>query len=50
VAEGIESSTSLRAVTELGVDVAQGYFVACPYTSAQLDAFLATQPSSSTAR
>jgi diguanylate cyclase (GGDEF)-like protein len=43
VAEGIESSTSLRAVTELGVDVAQGYFVACPYTSAQLDAYLSTR-------
>jgi diguanylate cyclase len=42
VAEGIESSTSLTAVEELGVDVAQGYFVACPYTSAQLDAFLAS--------
>ena len=41
VAEGIESSTSLAAVEELGVDVAQGYFVACPYTSDQLDAFLA---------
>jgi diguanylate cyclase (GGDEF)-like protein len=42
VAEGIESSTSLHAVAELGVDVAQGYFVACPYTSSQLDAHLAT--------
>jgi diguanylate cyclase (GGDEF)-like protein len=42
VAEGIESSTSLQTVQELGVDVAQGYFVACPFTSAQLDGFLAT--------
>ena len=41
VAEGIESSTSLRAVTELGVDIAQGYFVACPFTSTQLDDYLA---------
>jgi diguanylate cyclase len=42
VAEGIESGLSLQTVEELGVDVAQGYFVACPYTSAQLDAHLAT--------
>jgi diguanylate cyclase (GGDEF)-like protein len=40
VAEGVESSTGLHAVEELGVDVAQGYFVACPFTSAQLDAYL----------
>ena len=42
VAEGIESERSLRTVTELGVDIAQGYFVACPYTSAQLDLHLDT--------
>jgi len=44
VAEGIESETGLRAVGELGVDVAQGYYVACPYTSAQLDGYLAQPP------
>jgi diguanylate cyclase len=42
VAEGIESERSLRTVEELGVDIAQGYFVACPYTSAQLDLHLDT--------
>jgi diguanylate cyclase (GGDEF)-like protein len=40
VAEGIESPLCLRAVRELGVDVAQGYHVACPFTSRQLSGFL----------
>jgi diguanylate cyclase len=41
VAEGVETSTDLESVRRLGVDVAQGYFVAHPLTSAQLDDFLA---------
>jgi len=40
VAEGIESSQSLKAVHELGIDIAQGYFIACPFTTDQLDEFL----------
>ena len=44
VAEGIESERSLRTVEELGVDIAQGYFVACPYTSSQLDLHLDAMP------
>ena len=40
VAEGIETSESLKAVHDLGIDVAQGYFIACPFTSDQLDEFL----------
>ncbi len=40
VAEGVETSVDLEAVRRLGVDVAQGFFVAHPLTSAQLDDFL----------
>jgi len=50
VAEGIESSTSLHAVTELGVDVAQGYFVACPYSTTQLEDYLTSRSARARAR
>ena len=33
-----------RPSSELGVDIAQGYFVACPYTSSQLDLHLDAMP------
>jgi EAL domain-containing protein (putative c-di-GMP-specific phosphodiesterase class I) len=40
VAEGIEDSEALKAVHEMGIDIAQGYFIACPFTADQLDEFL----------
>ncbi len=43
VAEGVETSLDLESVRRLGVDVAQGFFVAHPLTSAQLDDFLDTR-------
>jgi diguanylate cyclase (GGDEF)-like protein len=42
VAEGIETSTSLDMLEELGADIGQGYFLARPLTSAQLDEYLAS--------
>jgi len=44
VAEGVENSASLQLLVAQGVDIAQGYFVACPFTSSQLREFL-RQPS-----
>jgi diguanylate cyclase (GGDEF)-like protein len=41
VAEGIETPESLRMLQEIGADIGQGYFIARPLTSAQLDDFLA---------
>jgi diguanylate cyclase (GGDEF)-like protein len=40
VAEGIEDSATLKAVHDMGIDIAQGYFIACPFTQRQLDEFL----------
>jgi EAL domain-containing protein (putative c-di-GMP-specific phosphodiesterase class I) len=40
VAEGIESSRSFDSLSNVGVDVIQGNFVAYPLTSADLDVFL----------
>jgi len=42
VAEGIETSASLKMLEEIGADIGQGYFIAQPLTSLQLDKFLAT--------
>jgi diguanylate cyclase len=41
VAEGIETAESLKVLEELGADIGQGFFIAHPLTSAQLDDFLA---------
>ena len=40
VAEGIENIHSLTVVSSLGVDLGQGYFVAVPFSSKQLEEFL----------
>jgi EAL domain-containing protein (putative c-di-GMP-specific phosphodiesterase class I) len=40
VAEGIEDSATLLAVQAMGVDVAQGYFLGCPFTYDQLVEYL----------
>jgi diguanylate cyclase (GGDEF)-like protein len=40
VAEGIETAQSLRVLQELGADIGQGFYIAHPLTSAQLDDFL----------
>ena len=40
VAEGAEKTSNLNALAYLGVDIAQGFFIARPLTSVQLDAFL----------
>ena len=44
VAEGIESEQCLRTVRELGVDIAQGYYVAGPFSATQLERFLKDRP------
>jgi len=36
VAEGVELESDLRLVAELGVDLAQGYFLATPLAAAEL--------------
>jgi EAL domain-containing protein (putative c-di-GMP-specific phosphodiesterase class I) len=41
IAEGIETSTNLTMLEEMGADIGQGYFIAKPLTSAELDDFLA---------
>lgn len=41
VAEGIETSETLRLVRRLGADVGQGYFISRPLTRDQLDDYLA---------
>jgi EAL domain-containing protein (putative c-di-GMP-specific phosphodiesterase class I) len=41
VAEGIESSSNHRLLRDLGADVAQGYFIARPKTSQEIDDYLA---------
>jgi EAL domain-containing protein (putative c-di-GMP-specific phosphodiesterase class I) len=41
IAEGIETSTNLTTLEEMGADIGQGYFIAKPLTSAELDDFLA---------
>jgi diguanylate cyclase (GGDEF)-like protein len=40
VAEGIETEQSLAILQELGADIGQGFYIAHPLTSAQLDDFL----------
>ena len=40
VAEGIETEQSLSVLQELGADIGQGFYIARPLTSAQLDDFL----------
>ncbi|HLK45781.1 MAG TPA: EAL domain-containing protein, partial [Acidimicrobiales bacterium] len=40
VAEGIETEQSLAVLQELGADIGQGFYIARPLTSAQLDDFL----------
>jgi diguanylate cyclase (GGDEF)-like protein len=40
VAEGIESAQSLEVLEQLGADIGQGFYIAHPLTSAQLDDFL----------
>ncbi len=44
VAEGIESDQCLRTVRDLGVDVAQGYYVAGPFNAVQLERYLDDRP------
>jgi diguanylate cyclase (GGDEF)-like protein len=44
VAEGIETEEVLRSLQSLGADIGQGYLIARPLTSEQLDEYLA-QPS-----
>ena len=41
VAEGAEKMNNLNSLAYLGVDIAQGFFIARPLTSRELDAFLA---------
>jgi diguanylate cyclase (GGDEF)-like protein len=41
VAEGIETSASLEILQEIGAEIGQGYFIAQPLTSLQLEDFLA---------
>lgn len=41
VAEGIETAQNLRVLEDLGADIGQGFFIAHPLTSVQLDDFLA---------
>lgn len=41
VAEGVEDSNTLESLRRLGADVAQGFHIALPLTSNQLDSFLA---------
>jgi EAL domain-containing protein (putative c-di-GMP-specific phosphodiesterase class I) len=41
VAEGIETSSSLKMLQEIGADIGQGYFIAQPLTLVQLYRFLA---------
>lgn len=41
VAEGVETETTLAALTEMGCDVAQGYVVSRPLTAAAIDAWRA---------
>ena len=40
VAEGIETAQSLQVLQDLGADIGQGFYIAHPLTSAQLDDFL----------
>jgi len=40
VAEGIETAQSMEVLQELGADIGQGFYIAHPLTSAQLDDFL----------
>jgi diguanylate cyclase (GGDEF)-like protein len=40
VAEGIETSANLAILQEIGADVGQGWFIAQPLSSAELDKFL----------
>ena len=42
VAEGIESYVSLKMLEDIGADIGQGYFIARPLTSVQLDNFLSS--------
>jgi EAL domain-containing protein (putative c-di-GMP-specific phosphodiesterase class I) len=41
VAEGIETSANLKMLEEIGADIGQGYVIAQPLSSMQLDKFLA---------
>ena len=41
VAEGIETSANLKVLEEIGADIGQGWAIAQPLSSAQLDKFLA---------
>ena len=41
VAEGIECEEVLRSLRGIGADIGQGYVIAHPLTSAQLDEYLA---------
>jgi EAL domain-containing protein (putative c-di-GMP-specific phosphodiesterase class I) len=43
VAEGIETSRSYEALSNVGADVIQGNFVAFPLSSAELDVFLLSE-------
>jgi EAL domain-containing protein (putative c-di-GMP-specific phosphodiesterase class I) len=40
VAEGIETSANLKILEEIGADIGQGWFIAQPLSSIQLDKFL----------
>jgi EAL domain-containing protein (putative c-di-GMP-specific phosphodiesterase class I) len=42
VAEGIETSANLKILEEIGADIGQGWAIAQPLSSAQLDKFLAS--------
>jgi diguanylate cyclase (GGDEF)-like protein len=44
VAEGIETKEVLRSLQSLGADIGQGYLIARPLTSEQLDEYLAQPP------
>jgi EAL domain-containing protein (putative c-di-GMP-specific phosphodiesterase class I) len=41
VAEGIETAECLQMLQDIGAGIGQGYFIATPLTSNQLDDFLA---------
>jgi EAL domain-containing protein (putative c-di-GMP-specific phosphodiesterase class I) len=43
IAEGVESERVMAALSNIGCDVAQGYFIARPVTAAAVDAWRATR-------
>jgi EAL domain-containing protein (putative c-di-GMP-specific phosphodiesterase class I) len=44
VAEGVETAAALAALTALGCDVAQGYYLSRPVTAEAFDIWMAARP------